>query len=194
VSLFNQHPKHAFICDEVTRNEATTIFTLFMCVTVGCHNWRLRGQRVSRVSVRRLWVVGTRRWRPALACRVRLSSRLPTRPRPSLGTQRPEGRGSRHDRGLRPSSPTARPARSRRHHLSSSGSVERLWSKDQAASRLNHRRSVDGLLRPFGRVGRIYREMILGKPKWRWFLQQIPEAGPGEANPAAQSGNGRYIG
>ena len=43
-------------------------------------------------------------------------------------------------------------------------------------------------------VGRIYREMILGKPKWRWFLQQIPEAGPGEANPAAQSGNGRYIG
>jgi hypothetical protein len=28
-------------------------------------------------------------------------------------------------------------------------------------------------------VGRICREMILGKPKWRWFLQQIPEAGPG---------------
>jgi hypothetical protein len=27
-------------------------------------------------------------------------------------------------------------------------------------------------------VGRIYREMILGKPKWRWFLHQIPEAGP----------------
>jgi len=24
-------------------------------------------------------------------------------------------------------------------------------------------------------VGRIYREMILGKPKWRWFLQQIAE-------------------
>src|SRR5260370_42295627 len=28
-------------------------------------------------------------------------------------------------------------------------------------------------------VGRIYREMILGKPKWRWFFHQIPEAGPG---------------
>jgi hypothetical protein len=28
-------------------------------------------------------------------------------------------------------------------------------------------------------VGRIYREMILGKPKRRWFLQQIPEADPG---------------
>ncbi len=28
-------------------------------------------------------------------------------------------------------------------------------------------------------VGRIYREMIIGKPKWRWFLQEIPEAGLG---------------
>ena len=41
-------------------------------------------------------------------------------------------------------------------------------------------------------VGRIYREMVLGKPKWRWFLQQTPEAGPGRADSAAQSGNGRY--
>jgi len=24
-------------------------------------------------------------------------------------------------------------------------------------------------------VGRIYREMIRGKPQWRWFLQQIAE-------------------
>jgi hypothetical protein len=32
-------------------------------------------------------------------------------------------------------------------------------------------------------VGRIYREMIIGKPKWRWFLQQIPEAGPGRPVP-----------
>jgi hypothetical protein len=32
-------------------------------------------------------------------------------------------------------------------------------------------------------VGRIYREMILGKPKWRWFLQQIPEVGPGRPIP-----------
>jgi hypothetical protein len=28
-------------------------------------------------------------------------------------------------------------------------------------------------------VGRIYREMICGEPKWRWSIQQIPEAGPG---------------
>jgi hypothetical protein len=42
-------------------------------------------------------------------------------------------------------SPTARPARSRPHHLSSSGSSERLWSKDQAANRLNHRRSAGRL-------------------------------------------------
>jgi hypothetical protein len=40
-------------------------------------------------------------------------------------------------------------------------------------------------------VGRIYREMIIGKPKWRWFLQQIPEAGSGQADSAAKSGNGR---
>ena len=32
-------------------------------------------------------------------------------------------------------------------------------------------------------VGRIYREMIIGKPKWRWFVQQIPEAGPGRPIP-----------
>jgi hypothetical protein len=32
-------------------------------------------------------------------------------------------------------------------------------------------------------VGRIYREMILGMPKWRWFLQKIPEAGPGRPIP-----------
>src|ERR1700719_2606763 len=37
-------------------------------------------------------------------------------------------------------------------------------------------------------VGRIYREMILGKPKWRWFLQQIPEAGPGRPIPAPNQG------
>ena len=27
-------------------------------------------------------------------------------------------------------------------------------------------------------VGRIYKEMIIGKPKWRWFVRQILEAGP----------------
>jgi hypothetical protein len=37
-------------------------------------------------------------------------------------------------------------------------------------------------------VGRIYREMILGKPKWRWFLQQIPEAGPGRPIPPSNQG------
>jgi hypothetical protein len=39
-------------------------------------------------------------------------------------------------------------------------------------------------------VGRIYREMIIGKPKWRWFLQRRS----GETNPATQSRDGRYIG
>jgi hypothetical protein len=37
-------------------------------------------------------------------------------------------------------------------------------------------------------VGRIYREMIIGKPKWRWFLQQIPEAGPGRPIPPPNQG------
>jgi hypothetical protein len=38
------------------------------------------------------------------------------------------------------------------------------------------------------KVGRIYREMIIGKPKWRWFLQQIPEAGPGRPIPPPNQG------
>jgi len=37
-------------------------------------------------------------------------------------------------------------------------------------------------------VGRVYREMILGKPKWWWFLQQIPEAGPGRPIPPPNQG------
>jgi hypothetical protein len=37
-------------------------------------------------------------------------------------------------------------------------------------------------------VGRIYREMILGKPKWRWFLRQIPEAGLGRPIPPPNQG------
>jgi hypothetical protein len=37
-------------------------------------------------------------------------------------------------------------------------------------------------------VGRIYREMIIGKPRWRWFLQQIPEAGPGRPIPRPNQG------
>jgi len=37
-------------------------------------------------------------------------------------------------------------------------------------------------------VGRIYREMIIGKPKWRWFVQQIPEAGPGRPVPPPNQG------
>ncbi len=41
-------------------------------------------------------------------------------------------------------------------------------------------------------VGRIYREVIIGKPKWRWFLQQIdPRGGSGEADSAAQPRSGR---
>jgi hypothetical protein len=42
-------------------------------------------------------------------------------------------------------------------------------------------------------VGRIYREIIIGKPKWRWFVQCIPGRS-GAANPAAKSRNGRYAG
>jgi hypothetical protein len=34
------HRKPSFTCDKRTRNEAATIFTLFMCVTVLCHNSR----------------------------------------------------------------------------------------------------------------------------------------------------------
>jgi hypothetical protein len=37
-------------------------------------------------------------------------------------------------------------------------------------------------------VGRIYREMILGKPKWRWFVQQTPEAGSGRPFPPPNQG------
>jgi len=37
-------------------------------------------------------------------------------------------------------------------------------------------------------VGRIYREMVIGKPRWRWFLQQIPEAGPGRPIPPPNQG------
>jgi hypothetical protein len=37
-------------------------------------------------------------------------------------------------------------------------------------------------------VGRIYREMIIGKPKWRWFLQCIREAGPGRPIPPPNQG------
>jgi hypothetical protein len=37
-------------------------------------------------------------------------------------------------------------------------------------------------------VGRIYREMILGKLKWRWFLQCIPEEGPGKPIPLPNQG------
>jgi hypothetical protein len=37
-------------------------------------------------------------------------------------------------------------------------------------------------------VGRIYRDMILGKPKWRWFPQQIPEEGPGRPIPPPNQG------
>jgi hypothetical protein len=37
-------------------------------------------------------------------------------------------------------------------------------------------------------VGRIYREMILGKLKWRWFLQCIPEVGQGRPIPPPKQG------
>jgi hypothetical protein len=37
-------------------------------------------------------------------------------------------------------------------------------------------------------VGRIYRELIHGERKWRWCLQQIPEAGPGRPIPPPNQG------
>jgi hypothetical protein len=42
-------------------------------------------------------------------------------------------------------------------------------------------------------VGRIYREMIIGKPKWRWFLQCIPRQVRG-GRFRAKSRDGRYAG
>ena len=44
-----------------------------------------------------------------------------------------------------PKDPIVRRARSRPRHLLNSGWAERLWSKDQAASPLRHRRSVGRL-------------------------------------------------
>jgi len=43
-------------------------------------------------------------------------------------------------------------------------------------------------------VGCIYREMILGKTEVAVVLAADPGGRSGEANPAAQSGNGRHIG
>ncbi len=42
-------------------------------------------------------------------------------------------------------------------------------------------------------VGRIYREMIIGEPKWRWCLQQISGAPPWRTG-AAEPGNCRHAG
>jgi hypothetical protein len=42
-------------------------------------------------------------------------------------------------------------------------------------------------------VGPIYREMIIGKPKWRWFVQQIPRGRCGESDSTTQSRDGRYL-
>ena len=44
-------------------------------------------------------------------------------------------------------------------------------------------RRVDGTI-----VGRIHREMIIGKRKWRPFLQENPEAGPGRPLPPPNQG------
>jgi hypothetical protein len=43
-------------------------------------------------------------------------------------------------------------------------------------------------------VGSIYREKILRKLKWRWFLECIPEAGPGRPIPPPNQGMARYLG
>jgi hypothetical protein len=38
------------------------------------------------------------------------------------------------------------------------------------------------------KVGRIYRELIHGEPKWRWCLHQIPGAPPGGPVPPPNQG------
>jgi hypothetical protein len=48
------------------------------------------------------------------------------------------------------------------------GRDPRIWPDDDFAI-------VDGATS----VGRVYRELIIGEPKWRWSIQEIPEAGPG---------------
>jgi hypothetical protein len=37
-------------------------------------------------------------------------------------------------------------------------------------------------------IGRIYKETIHGEAKWLWFLQCIPEAGPGRPIPPPNQG------
>ncbi len=37
-------------------------------------------------------------------------------------------------------------------------------------------------------IGRIYKEAIHGEPRWLWFLQCIPEAGPGRPIPPPNQG------
>jgi hypothetical protein len=43
-------------------------------------------------------------------------------------------------------------------------------------------------------VGRIYREMIIGKPKWPVVPAMHPRGRSGEADSATQPRDGRYIG
>jgi hypothetical protein len=81
-----------------------------------------------------------------LALNSCVGSHSPHAARPLVRYKSRRGGGVRFDPGPKcASSPTARAARSPRRHLSSSGSAERLWSKDRAASPLHHRRSVGRL-------------------------------------------------
>ncbi len=81
-----------------------------------------------------------------LALNSCVGSHSPHAARPLVRYKSRRGGGVRFDPGPKcASSPAARAARSPRRHLSSSGSAERLWSKDRAASPLHHRRSGDRL-------------------------------------------------
>ncbi len=81
-----------------------------------------------------------------LALNSCVGSHSPHAARPLVRYKSRRGEGVRFDPGPKcASSPTARAARSPRRHLSSSGSAERLWSKDRAASPSHHRRSVGRL-------------------------------------------------
>jgi hypothetical protein len=41
-------------------------------------------------------------------------------------------------------------------------------------------------------VGRAYRELVCGEPKWRWSIHQIPEAGPGRPIAPPHNGHCQY--
>jgi hypothetical protein len=64
---------------------------------------------------------------------------------------------------------------------SSEGWTAANWGEDDYVSSTT-------AMRAWAVIGRIYKEMIHGEPKWLWFLQQIPEVGPGRPIPPPKKG------